>query len=73
MAEPIKVRRPASHEADLRALCKQIQEPTKEFITIVRRIQKKPSLMDDPLQLGHFANSILTLNEATKIAKGLDA
>ncbi len=73
MAEPVKVRKPTYQESDLRTLSKQIQEPTREFIAIIRRIQEKPSLMDDTIQLGHFAKSILALDEATKIAKGLDA
>jgi hypothetical protein len=70
MAEPS--RKVSYEESDLRALSKQISQPTKEFIQMVRKIQEQPSLLDDPLQLGHFAKSILEMHEATKIAKSLE-
>lgn len=72
MAEPVKIRKPSYEESDLRELSKQIQQPTKEFIQMIRRIQEKPSLIDDAINLGHLAKSIIDLNEATKIAKSLE-
>jgi len=71
MAEPVNIRKPSYEEADLRALAKQIEQATKEFIQIVRRFQEKPSLINE-INLGHFAESILKMSEATKAAKSLE-
>ncbi|HSX03322.1 MAG TPA: hypothetical protein VLG76_01190 [Rhabdochlamydiaceae bacterium] len=72
MAEPVKVQKVVLNESALRELSKQIQQPTKEFIDAIQRIREKPSLVDDPIQLGHFAKSIIDLNDTTKIAKSLE-
>ncbi len=72
MAEPIKIQKAAYSASDLRDLSIKIQQPMKEFIDLIRRMQEKPSLVDDAIQLGHFAKSIMALNATTQIAKGLD-
>ena len=72
MAEPVRIRKPFSSETELRDLCKKIEDPTKEFIQSIRKVQADPGLMDQSIYLGHFANNIIALNEATKVAKNLD-
>lgn len=72
MAEPVRVRKPFSDETELRDLCKKIENPTIDFIESIRRVQADPGFLDQSIFLGHFAKSIMALNEATKIAKNLD-